>query len=221
MKEQGLSFSISERIGNVSGLELIPEGAEWMLVLAHGAGAGMQHEAMESYAHALADRGIATFRYNFPYIEEGKKRPDPPGIAHAAVKAAIKTAGERNPDMKLLAGGKSFGGRMSSQVAAENDTGIKGLVFFGFPLHAPGKPGNERADHLYDIKIPMLFLQGTRDSLAKMELIKPLCKKLELATLHVVEGGDHSFKVRKSSGRSYEEVIAELGDAVKGWISGL
>ena len=173
---------------------------------------------MEAIAAGLAERGIATLRYQFPYMEKGSKRPDPPAIAHAAVRAAVAAAAEHCAGVPLIAGGKSFGGRMTSQAQAKAPlAGVKGLAFFGFPLHAAGKPSSDRAAHLSDVKIPMLFLQGTRDALAELDLLKPVVKGLgKRATLHLTEGADHSFHVLKSSGRSDREVLAEILDAFAG-----
>jgi predicted alpha/beta-hydrolase family hydrolase len=206
--------------GSVSALLTRPEQARACYVFAHGAGAGMRHASMEAIAAGLAERGIATLRYQFPYMEKGSKRPDPPGIAHAAVRAAVAAAAEHCAGVPLTAGGKSFGGRMTSQAQAKAPlAGVKGLAFFGFPLHAAGKPSSARAEHLSDVKIPMLFLQGTRDALAELDLLKPVVKGLgKRATLHLAEGADHSFHVLKSSGRSDREVLAEILDAFVRWM---
>jgi uncharacterized protein len=181
----------------VSGLLLRPDGSKALFVFAHGAGAGMTHKAMESCAQGLTERGVATLRYQFPYMEKGSKRPDPPRIAHAAVRAAVAKAGRIAPDLPLFAGGRSFGGRMTSQAqASEPLPGVRGLAFLGFPLHPAGKPGIERAEHLGDVQVPMLFVSGSRDALAELALLKPVVAGLgERATLHVVEGADHSFRV--------------------------
>ena len=164
--------------------------------MAHGAGAGMTHRFLADAAAGLAERGIATLRFQFPYMEKGSKRPDPPKVAHAAVREAVAEAARLFPGLRLFAGGKSFGGRMASQAQAlEPITGVVGLVFLGFPLHAPGKPSNERAAHLRDVRVPMLFLQGSRDDLADLALLRPVAESLgERATLKVFEGGDHSFR---------------------------
>lgn len=193
-----------------------PAKARCLLVLAHGAGADMRHPFMESAAEALADRGIATFRFQFPYTEQGRRAPNPGPVLQATVRSAVAAATARAGDLPLFAGGKSMGGRMTSLAsAAEPLAGVRGLVFYGFPLHAGGKPSDERAAHLDEIDLPMLFLQGTRDRLAELTLMTPLCCRLGArATLHVVEGGDHSFHVPKRSGRSDAEVIQELSDAV-------
>jgi len=214
-----LSITVGERVGQVSGLLLRPPDARWLYVFAHGAGAGMRHRFMSALAEALAERGVATLRYQFPYSEAGGRRPDPPSVLQATVRAAVTTAATVAPGLPLLAGGKSLGGRMTSSAAAKTALpGVRGLVFVGFPLHAPGRSGTERAEHLEQVGVPMLFLQGTRDALADLELMGTVCVRLgPRATLHVVEGGDHSFAVLKRSGRSDVEVIAELADTIAGW----
>ena len=181
----------------VSGLFLRPENSKALYLFAHGAGAGMTHKAMESGAQGLAARGVATLRYQFPYMEKGSKRPDRPSIAHSAVRAAAAEALRLAPDLTLFAGGRSFGGRMTSQAQAiEPLPGVRGLAFLGFPLHPAGKPSIDRADHLAKVKIPMLFVSGSRDALAELDLLKPIVSGLgDRATLHVVEGADHSFRV--------------------------
>ena len=209
--------------GAVSALLMRPEKARACFVFAHGAGAGMRHASMEAIAAGLAERGIATLRYQFPYMEKGGKRPDPPAVAHAAVRAAVAEAARCCAGLTLIAGGKSFGGRMTSQAQAKAPLdGVAGLAFFGFPLHPAGKPSSERATHLADVKMPMLFLQGTRDALAELSLLKPVVKGLgERATLHLAEGADHSFHVLKSSGRNDREVLAEILDAFAAWVDKL
>jgi uncharacterized protein len=209
--------------GTVSALLLRPAKSNACYVFAHGAGAGMRHASMEAIAAGLAERGIATLRYQFPYMEKGSKRPDPPAIAHAAVRAAVAAAAEQCAGLPLIAGGKSFGGRMTSQAQAKASLdGVKGLAFFGFPLHPAGKPSAERAAHLSDVKIPMLFLQGRRDALADASLLKPVVKGLgKRATLHLTEAADHSFHVPKSSGRTDREVLAEILDAFVVWADGV
>jgi hypothetical protein len=179
----------------------------------------MSHPFMEKLAGELADRGVATLRYQFPYIEERRRVPDPPAVLMATVVAAVRRAAEAAPGLPLFAGGKSMGGRMTSQAAAHNPLdGVRGLVFFGFPLHPPGRPGTKRADHLAKVTIPMLFLQGTRDALADLTLLRPVCAKLgSRATLHVVETADHSFHVLKSSGRTDEQVLRELAETAASW----
>ena len=219
---QELKFEIGSA-GTVSALLTRPANALACYVLAHGAGAGMRHAAMEAIAAGLAERGIATLRYQFPYMEKGSKRPDPPPVAHAAVRAAVAEAAKRCAGLPLFAGGKSFGGRMTSQAQAKAPLdGVKGLAFFGFPLHPAGKPSAERAKHLADVKLPMLFLQGTRDALAELDLLRPVVKGLgRNATLHLAEGADHSFHVLKSSGRNDREVLAEILDAFAAWAEGI
>ena len=203
----------------VSALLIHPEPARACFVFAHGAGAGMRHGSMEAIAAGLGERGIATLRYQFPYMEKAGKRPDPPAVAHAAVRAAVAEAGRRCAGVPLIAGGKSFGGRMTSQAQASAPlAGVKGLAFFAFPLHPAGKPSTDRAKHLADIKIPMLFLQGTRDSLANLTLLEPVVNGLgPLATLHLAREADHSFHVLARSGRNDREVMAEILDAFAGW----
>lgn len=205
----------------ISGLLYSPANAEACYVFAHGAGAGMNHAFMAGMASGLAQRRIATLRFQFPYMEQGSKRPDPPTTAHAAVRAAVQEAAKRLPGVPLLAGGKSYGGRMTSQAqAAEPLANVRGLVFVGFPLHPAGKPSTERADHLAEVRVPMLFLQGTRDTLADLDLIRETTAKLgSCATLHVVDGADHSFHVLARSGRNDEQVREELLDTMAGWMT--
>jgi len=207
----------------VSALWLRPDAAHAALALAHGAGAGMRHAFLESIAARLAERGVATLRYQFPYMEQGMRRPDPPARLVACVRAALHCAAKQAGGLPLFAGGKSLGGRMTSTAAAQSPlAGVRGLVFLGFPLHATGQSGSERGAHLREVGVPMLFLQGTRDPLADLELVKPLCASLGArATLHVVEGGDHSFHVLKRSGRSDEEVQDELADTIVRWMDTL
>jgi uncharacterized protein len=221
-----LKFSVGNDVGSahgVSALLMRPEEARACYVLAHGAGAGMRHASMEAIAMGLAERGIATLRYQFPYMEKGSKRPDPPALAQATVRAAVAEAAKACAGLPLIAGGKSFGGRMTSQAQAKAPLdSVKGLVFFGFPLHPAGKPSSDRAAHVADVKIPMLFLQGTRDALADLGLLKPIVKGLgNKATLHLAEGADHSFHVLKSSGRNDREVLAEILDAFTAWVDAL
>jgi uncharacterized protein len=203
--------------GHVSAL-LDRPGDAWLLyVLAHGAGAGMRHPFMESIVGALCVRGVATLRYQFPYMEAGSKRPDGPAVAEATVRAAAALATDVAGGIPVVAGGKSFGGRMTSGAAAKSLPGVCGLVFLGFPLHAPGKPAIERADHLDSVKAPMLFLQGTRDQFAQLNLITAVCRRLgPRATLHLIEEGDHSFNVPKRTGRSVA-VIDDLADTLVQW----
>jgi len=205
--------------GAVSPLLLRPDRSRACFVFAHGAGAGMAHPFMQAFAEGLCARGIASLRYQFPYMEKASKRPDPPAIAHATVRAAVTEAGRHCPDVPLVAGGKSFGGRMTSQAqAAAPLPGVRGLAFLGFPLHPAGKPSTDRAAHLADIHVPMLFLQGTRDSLAELKLIEPVVKRLgPSARLHPVEGADHSFHVLARSGRNDPEVMREILDAFADW----
>jgi uncharacterized protein len=212
-------ISVGDRIGRVSGLLTRPDDARVLYVLAHGAGAGMRHRFMEAIAAALAERGIASLRYQFPYTEAGARRPDPPAVLEATVRAAVAAAGDVAPGLPLIAGGKSMGGRMTSGAAARGPLpGVAGLVFLGFPLHRPKQPSEDRAAHLSQVTLPMLFLQGTRDELADLGLITGVCARLgPLATLHVVEGADHGFDVLKRSGRTGEEVLEELADAVVAW----
>jgi predicted alpha/beta-hydrolase family hydrolase len=213
---------ISVPVGDsaVSGLLLRPENAQTLYIFAHGAGVGMNHPSMASNAEGLATRGIATLRFQFPYMEKGTGRPDPPPVAQAAVRAAVATAAELAPDLPLFAGGRSYGGRMTSQAQATAPLpGVRGLVFLGFPLHPAGKPGIERADHLERVTIPMLFVSGSRDPLAETVLLEPLVAGLGgHASLHVVEGGDHGLRVLVSSGRTNDEAQAEALDAVAAWV---
>ena len=204
----------------VSGLFQAPPDARACYVVAHGAGAGMTHPFLTAAANGLAERGIATLRYQFPYMEQGSKRPDVPKLCHAAVCAAVQEASRLVPELPLFAGGKSFGGRMTSQAQAASPlTGVRGLGFLGFPLHPPGKPSDERAKHLFDVQIPMLFLQGTRDEFADLQLLEPLCKQLgDCATLKLFQDADHSFHVPARTGRKDADVRAELLDAVAEWI---
>jgi len=209
--------------GAVSALLSRSEQPRACYVFAHGAGAGMTHSFMEAFVHGLSERGIASLRYQFPYMEKGGKRPDPPSIAQAAVRAAVAKAAEIFPGVALIAGGKSFGGRMTSQAQALAPLpGVRGLAFVGFPLHPAGKPSTDRAEHLVKIDIPMLFLQGSRDSLAEAKLIEGVVKHLgRLATLHLVDGADHSFHVLARSGRNDREVMDEIIDAFAEWANSI
>ena len=218
MHEEMLTIATGD--ASVSALLLAPTDARACYVLAHGAGAGMTHPFMGAAAQGLAARGIATLRYQFPYMERGSRRPDTPRVAHAAVHAAAVEAAQRLPGLPLFAGGKSFGGRMTSQAQAASPLpGVRGLVFLGFPLHPAGKPSDERAAHLFDIGIPMLFLQGSRDDLASLELLEPVVAKLGAkATLAVFADADHSFHVPARSGRKDAQVLAEVLDALAGWL---
>jgi predicted alpha/beta-hydrolase family hydrolase len=201
----------------VSALLIAPPRALACYVLAHGAGAGMRHASMEAVARELADRSVATLRYQFPYMEQGTKRPNPPALCHATVRAAVTKAAELK--LPLIAGGRSFGGRMTSQAQAKAPLpGVRGLAFLGFPLHPAGKPSDERAAHLSEVQIPMLFLQGTRDALAELSLLQPLVQRLgRRATLALIEDADHSFHVPAKAGRKDAEVRREMLDALAGW----
>jgi len=203
----------------VSGLLLRPQAARALLVLAHGAGAGMEHPFLHALADRLAAVRIASLRYQFPYMEQGRFRPDSRRHLTATVRAAVAEATRIAPDLPLLAGGKSMGGRMTSQAAAEEPLpGVRGLVFFAFPLHSAKQPGTKRAEHLDRVPHPMLFLQGTRDKLADLDLLRPVLQPLaDRAQLHVVEGADHGFHVLKRSGRTDEDVLDELAEAVAGF----
>lgn len=214
-----LRTSIVVNETSVSGLLLKPARARACYVFAHGAGAGITHPFMEAAAQELCERNIATLRYQFVYMEQGGKRPDSPKLAHVVVRAAVAKARELLPNVPLIAGGKSFGGRMTSQAQALSPLpGVAGLAFLGFPLHAAGTPSDERAAHLFDVKVPMLFVQGTRDALADMKLMKPLIKKLGArATLHEIDDADHSFHVPAKSGRKDAEVRGAFLDAFAAW----
>ncbi len=207
----------------VSAVLLRPPDARALLVFAHGAGAGMRHAFMERMSGHLAEAGIASLRYEFPYMEAGGRRPDPPRKLTATVRAAVDAAAQAAPDLPLFAGGKSMGGRMTSLAAAEAPLpAAHGLVFFGFPLHPAGRPSTERAAHLSRIDLPMLFLQGERDRLAELDLLRPILDDLgERATLHVIPTADHGFHVLKSSGRTDEAVLEELARAVADWAGSL
>ena len=196
-----------------------PPNAHRMLTLAHGAGAGMRHPFMEKLAAELASVGVATLRYEFPYMEQRKSRQDAAPVLHERVAAAAEVARQAAPELPLLAGGKSFGGRMTSQAAAEGVLlGVKGIVFFGFPLHPPNRPGTSRADHLAKVSAPMLFLQGTRDEFAPLDLLRPIGESLgSRTTLHVIDGADHGFHVLKRSGRTDDDVLRELAQTVASW----
>jgi len=204
---------------SVSALLLAPPQARACYVMAHGAGAGMAHPFMERVAAELGERGIATLRYQFPYMEQGGKRPDPPKLAQATVRAAVAAAGKLRPALALVAGGKSFGGRMTSQAQAASPLpGVQGLVFLGFPLHPAGRPSDERAKHLLDVQVPMLFLQGTRDALADLTLLAPVTQRLgQRASLRLVNDADHSFHVPARSGRKDADVRREMLDALAAW----
>ncbi|MDQ6628928.1 MAG: alpha/beta hydrolase [Pseudomonadota bacterium] len=212
------------RIGEtdtVSAVLLDPGRALACYVFAHGAGAGMTHPFMAAFATGLAERGIATLRYQFPFVERGSRRPDAPAVAHAAVRAAVAAAGEQCPGVPLFAGGKSFGGRMTSQAQAEQPLAdVRGLIFVGFPLHPAGKPSLQRAAHLEAVTCPMLFLQGTRDALAELGLVHTAIEPLRpRATLYLVDDADHAFHVRAGSGRTDPQVQAAMLDATAAWIA--
>lgn len=204
--------------GEVSGLLLAPESTHFCVVLAHGAGAGMRHPFMETIATGLCDRGAATLRFQFPYMEKGTRRPDPPAVAEAAVRAAVAEAARLAAPLPIIAAGKSFGGRMTSQAQAREPLpGVQGIAFLGFPLHPAGKPSTARGEHLSRIGIPMLFLQGSRDKLAEPALLQPICAKLSDATLHMIDDADHSFHVPKRSGRDDAAVQTELVEVLVAW----
>ncbi len=216
-----LKFTATPDGRAVSAILLRPENAEALLILAHGAGTDMRHRSMETLSQALAEKGVATFRYNFPYKEKpGGGRPDNKEVATATVRAAVDAAIQTAGDLPLFVGGRSFGGRMSSLAASQAPLpGVRGIVFFAFPLHPPGKSGTERAEHLFKVDVPMLFLQGPRDTLATPELLKPIIEKLgKRATWHMIEGADHSFKVLKSSGRTEKEVTLDLVTTAAEWL---
>jgi uncharacterized protein len=212
-----------ENAATVSALLLHPPQARACFVFAHGAGAGMTHPFMETVTTGLGERGVATLRYQFPYMEQGSKRPDRPAVAQAAVRAAVAEAARRCPGLALIAGGKSFGGRMTSQAQATLPlAGVRGLAFLGFPLHPAGKPSDQRAEHLADIRIPMLFVQGTSDKLAELNLLEPVIEKLGPTTsLYPVQAADHSFHVPARSGRNDREVMSEVLDKLTNWIGAI
>jgi uncharacterized protein len=216
MKTISLSFKVSDSIGKVSAECIVPEKAKCIITLAHGAGAGMHHIFMVTLANALAEANIATLRFNFPFTENKKGRPDTPVVAHQTIAVAIQKAQELFPVPPLFVSGKSFGGRMSSQyLSTHYDASVKGIIFYGFPLHPKDKPSIERATHLKDVKIPMLFLQGTRDELATWKLIESVCASLPLAELIKIEGADHAFKAGK------QNTIQILADKTKDWIENI
>lgn len=216
--DDSVAVSFAAGAQQVSGVLTIPNGARAGYVVAHGAGAGMKHPFMQAVTLGLAQRGIATLRYNFAYMERGSKRPDAPKVAQAAVRAAVAEAAGRMPRLPIFAGGKSFGARMTSQAqAAAPLVGVRGLAFLAFPLHAPGKESDERGAHLADVNVPMLFLQGSRDDFAKLDLLTPLAGRVG-ATLRVFDAADHSFHVPARSGRKDADVLAEVLDVLAGWI---
>ncbi len=214
-----ISIAVNDA-ASVSGLLQTPSEARACFVLAHGAGAGMNHPFMAAVATELAKRRIATLRYQFPYMERGAKRPDPPQLAQATVRAAVTAASGLLPELPLIAGGKSFGGRMTSQAQATAPLeAVEGLVFLGFPLHPAGRPSQDRAKHLFDVQIPMLFLQGTRDTLAALDQLEPLCKKLgKRATLKLFPEADHSFHVPARTGRTDAQILGDVLDALVEWL---
>ena len=214
-------FVATQSSGEVSALLVRPEAARALYVFGHGAGAGMRHVFMETVAGKLSDLGVATFRYNFPFVEAGRRGPNHPPILVKTVRSAVTEAASLAPDLPLLAGGKSMGGRMTSTAASKDALpGVLGLAFFGFPLHAPGKESDERGAHLADVGLPMLFLQGTRDRLARLDLLEPLlaCVKPR-PTLHVVDSADHGFHVTKKSGRTDDEALDEICSRFSEWVS--
>ncbi len=223
--EQDLRFLVTNTSGEVSAILVSPKNPQWLIALAHGASAGIHHEFMTAIAQILAKHRMASLRYNFPYMESGKRTPDSQRVLVETVRRAIKSARERCGDLPLIAGGKSLGGRMISTAASEEALpGVQGIVFFGFPLHAPGKPSTERGEHLVRVQIPMLFLQGTRDSFADPNMLLPLIDRLQEkghAKIHTIDGGDHSFHILKKSGRTDLDVLEELGTIVRDWASTL
>jgi predicted alpha/beta-hydrolase family hydrolase len=220
LTKKSLKIKVSAALGSVSAVFYSPAKAKQVLVFAHGAGVGMKSKFMEQVSLSLAELGIATIRFNFPYMEKEKKMPDTKPVCTATIKAAVEKASKLYPKLPIFAGGKSFGGRMTSTAASERMIpNVKGIIFFGFPLHAPGKPSNDRAEHLYKVEIPMLFLQGSRDALASLDLLKPVIKKIGMnADLFVIEGGDHSFHCPKEYGLKDSEVIGLLCGEVKRWM---
>jgi len=220
--DKPISITVNDAV-RVSGLLQTPPRARACYVMAHGAGAGMDHPFMVDVARKLALRGVATLRYQFPYMERGARRPDPPQVAQATVRAAVAAALSLLPELPLIAGGKSFGGRMTSQTQAKASLqGVWGLAFLGFPLHPAGRPSQDRAEHLFDVQIPMLFLQGTRDALASLDQLEPLCKKLgTLATLKLFADADHSFHVPVRTGRKDTQVLGDVVDVLAAWLDGV
>jgi uncharacterized protein len=216
--DENLTVAVDEQ-HRVSGLLSIPPGSRACLVLAHGAGAGMHHPFLAGIAAALAPHGIATLRFQFPYMEEGRRRPDPPALAHATIRAVVAEAERQTAGLPLFAGGKSFGGRMTAEAEALKPLGVSGLVFLGFPLHPAGRPGDARARHLGDVGVPMLFLQGTRDQLADLDLLRPVIKRLRSrARLDVIEGADHSFHVPSRHGMDDAAMRRSLAARIAAWI---
>jgi predicted alpha/beta-hydrolase family hydrolase len=216
-----LKFMATPEKGEVSAILIRPKPATHLLVLGHGASTNMRHATLQAIAESLAEAGIATFRYNFPYAETGGGR-DSQAVCTATVRSAVAAAHKSAPRLPLLAGGHSFGGRMTSTAASEQPIdGVRGLVFFSFPLHQPGKPATKRAEHLDLVNVPMLFLSGTRDELARMKLLQPVCEKLgERATLHLLDTADHGYKILKRSRKGDDDVFAEMARAVRDWAVG-
>jgi predicted alpha/beta-hydrolase family hydrolase len=213
MTTRSISFNISPSIGAVSAECFVPDKSQCIMTIAHGAGAGMHHPFLVTLAQLLSEQDIATMRFNLPFMENKKGRPDTPAVAHQTIEATIAKAQKLFPDLPLFVSGKSFGGRMTSQyLSSHHDAGVKGVIFYGFPLHAPGKPSIDRAEHLKDVKTPMLFLQGSRDEFAEWKLIEPVCSKLKLATLVKIEGANHAFKAGK------QNILQILADKTKDWI---
>jgi len=219
LRTENIKFIATKSSGEVSGILSMPDDSECLLLFAHGAGAGMRHNFMERMSANLNENRIGTLRYNFPYVEKKKRAPDPAPVLMETVRSAFRTAGEFSDKIPILAGGKSMGGRMTSMAASENKLdGVEGIIFFGFPLHAPGKPSDERAVHLYKVNIPMLFLQGTRDKLADLSLLKPVVRKLkDKATLHIFEGADHSFHLSGNTGSNDDQLLKEMAAKVAEW----
>lgn len=223
LEARELKFTATPEKGEVSAILLRPEGAHWLYVFGHAASTGMRHPSMEKLAHALAEQGVATFRYQFPYMEKGGGGLDGKAVLLATVRSAVRAAAEAVPELSILAGGRSMGGRMTSMAQSEAPLpGVKGLVFVAFPLHPSGKPGTERADHLAKVDLPLLFLQGTKDDLADLNLLRPVVEGLgKRATLNLIETADHSFHVLKSSGKTDDGVIEELAHTIAAWAGSL
>ena len=213
MSTKSISLQVSESIGKVSAECIVPDTAKCIITLAHGAGAGMNHSFMVTLSNALAEVGIATLRFNFPFTENKKGRPDTPAVAHQTIEAAINKAQTLFPSLPLFVAGKSFGGRMSSQyLSTQSEAKVKGIIFYGFPLHPAGKPSTDRAEHLKEVKVPMLFLQGTKDTLATWDMIESVCASLKKAKLVKFEGADHSFKAGK------KDIMSMLVQATNEWV---
>jgi uncharacterized protein len=217
-----MKFLATAEKGEVSALLLLPAEANCLLVLGHGASTNMRHATLQTISERMAEVGIATFRYNFPYMEQGRSR-DSQEVCTATVRSAVAAAQKAVPGFLLLAGGHSFGGRMTSNAASESPLpGVHGLIFFAFPLHQPGKPDTKRAEHLSSVTVPMLFLSGTRDELADRELLESVCKKLgKHATLHLLDTANHGYRILKRSRKSEEDVFVEMARIAREWISRL